>query len=163
MSQPTQKSGQKRKQPTTNSSRKSKKSSDEPSKEASNASFWKKKYTLENGEESELTPYEHLWNFLAKDRGRFLHAFKRWPYEGKSLALKTSAIANEASTYLNAKGVPEKKTEAVRSAIYKIDEDCKKVCSMMTLSGEGNNEGAFKDLFVKSTLIKISTNLILFT
>lgn len=138
----TNNTGDKRKRvsaPENVSNKKGKKpTSDE--KGGSNSSFWKKKYMLKDGTESRLTPYEHLWNFLAKDDGKYLFAINRWQYKGKGLAFSKTAIAKEAKNYLDSQEVPEKKLEAIRNAIYKINEDCVNAKKMEDASGEGNED-----------------------
>ncbi|CAO3643992.1 unnamed protein product [Mucor hiemalis] len=105
---------------------------------------------MRNGETSKKTPYEHLWNFLAKDGGKYLFAVNRWLYKGKKLPFTKQSIAKEALKYLTFHEVPERNVMAVRYAIYKLNKDCVAAKNMEDLSGAGNEEnGAFADALQK--------------
>ncbi|CAO3656237.1 unnamed protein product [Mucor hiemalis] len=138
--------------PNNNRNASNKKEKKSTSKEGvvSNSAFWKKKFLKEDGEESEETPYQHLWNFLAKDEGRYLFAFERWQYKGEGIAKTVAQIVKEAKDYLDAQKVPVKDLEPIRSAMYKIHYDCLAAKKMEDESGAGNETNeAFADALKK--------------
>lgn len=101
----------------------------------SNAAFWKMKYKYEDGTESDTTPYKLLWDFLARDEGKYLCALRKRPYKGKSVPINVSLIAREAFNYLSSQGVPVDKVEAVRSQLYRIDQNCRAARKMVDAFG----------------------------
>lgn len=91
--------------------------------EAGNVAFWKKKLT-----EGGKTPYEHLWDFLAKNNAYYLRANNRWQENGKRIPLTKQDVAKAATKYLLEKEI-DKDLSAVRHQIRRLDSDCEKALS----------------------------------